>query len=245
MLSTIFSIWKEEIIVRAVRCFSSCPKLAFFDVIRESIHLVQTVKNGLLLAGTCSFWHSLLRKFLEHWQAKCRKLKNHDWYIRLLNMRYSVKGTCSFSCFLQCKVFNYWAAERRNRKRPDWPFKFSNTRSYSRYFSQFDFFRTNCWLTARVVCRKVSIMSSAIVSNVSEDLWCVLHLFDLTDKSQCVSGIESKISCPIFSRIELMITMQQQAALNRRLLSSGTFWETWWPLLLLMAGSINMLKMLL
>ena len=89
--------------------------------------------------------------------------------------------------------------------------------SYCRYFSELDFFWTNCWLTARVVCRKVSIMSSAIVSNVSDDLWWVLHVFDLIDKLQCVSGIERKIWCPMCSRIDLMITNQKQVALNRRL----------------------------
>ena len=53
-----------------VSFFLSCPKLAFFDVIRESSHLMKTGENGLFLAGTYSFFRCLLCKLLEHWEAK-------------------------------------------------------------------------------------------------------------------------------------------------------------------------------
>ena len=48
----------------------SCPKLAFCDVIDESSTPVLTIKNGLFVAGTCSFSHCLLCKLLKNWAAK-------------------------------------------------------------------------------------------------------------------------------------------------------------------------------
>ena len=36
----------------------------------------------------------------------------------------------------------------------------------------------------------MSMMSPTMVSNVSEDLWCVLHVFDIADKSGCVAEFD-------------------------------------------------------
>ena len=65
--------------------FYPVQNLHFFDVIRESSHLMKTGENGLFLAGTYSFLRCLLCKLLEHWEAKWRNLKGHDWHINFLN----------------------------------------------------------------------------------------------------------------------------------------------------------------
>ena len=52
-----------------MKSFLSCPNLAFCDVIGESSHLIQTVKNDpfySILASTCLISRSEKRKLFEH-----------------------------------------------------------------------------------------------------------------------------------------------------------------------------------
>ena len=62
---------------RFMLSFFFLSKTAILDVIRESSHLVQTERNGLM-AGASLFLHWSLCKILEHWAAKGRNLTRHD-----------------------------------------------------------------------------------------------------------------------------------------------------------------------
>ena len=93
--------WAQVLRRTASPLFFMLTKTSTFDVIRESSHLIKTVKNGFFLAGTRSFSSFLLCKRPKHSATKWWNLTRCDWHIKFLSMRPCDRSLSQFNFFEQ------------------------------------------------------------------------------------------------------------------------------------------------
>ena len=98
-----------------VLLFSSSHKLALFDIIRQSGHIVRTVKSDLFSADFCSLPRFLLCKLPNHWQKN--DLSWRDVILLSIFLNETLAVTC-FTLFFSIKLLReswcsiYYAVNR-------------------------------------------------------------------------------------------------------------------------------------
>ena len=89
----------------------------------------------------------------------------------------SVVGTSSFSPGKMCKLLKHWALKWHNLKKTWLADQMFEYETLWQVVSILPF--SNQYLTGGTVFLKVSIESPIMVSNVPQNFWCVLFIFDL------------------------------------------------------------------
>ena len=109
-------------------------------------------------------------------------------------------------CCKICKLLKHWAVEWRNVKWYDWQIKCLSKWHSGRYLSRFNI-PTNAWLTAGIVFLKLPIVYSILGSEESENLGCILLIFNLKWQIRVCCEVVFRLCLEMFP-INLRITIR-------------------------------------